>query len=141
MLHTIRVKDFMVREFVRLSPEEDMYHAVQTLVHKEIPAAVVMDKKDKLVGVLSETDCIRVVLEAAYNERPPGTVAEYMTTNVDTINVEATLIDTAAVFKDKTYRLYPVVDHGRVVGIVTRRRVLSATEVFFERFNNKQRGQ
>ncbi|NVK18163.1 MAG: CBS domain-containing protein [Methylocystaceae bacterium] len=140
MLHTVRVKDFMVRDFVRLSPEEDMYHAVQTLVHKEIPAAVVMDKKDKLVGVLSETDCIRVVLDASYNERPPGMVAEYMTTDVDTINVDATLIDTAAVFKDKTYRLYPVMDHGHVVGIVTRRRVLRATEAFFERFNNVQRG-
>ncbi|MDV7338827.1 CBS domain-containing protein [Terasakiella sp. A23] len=140
MLHTVCVKDFMVRDFVKLSPDDDMYHAVQVLAHKEIPAAVVVDKKEKLVGILSETDCMRVVLDASYNERPPGTVEQYMTTNMDTIDVEATLIDTATVFRDKTYRLYPVLDHGRLVGIVTRRRVLRATEPFFERFKNVQRG-
>lgn len=139
MLHTVRVQDFMVRDFVRLSPEESMYHAVQVLVHKEVPAAVVVDKKDKLVGILSETDCIRVVLDASYNERPPGTVEEYMTKDIQTIDVDATLIDVAALFKNKTYRMYPVTDHGRLVGVITRRRVLRATENFFERFNNKQR--
>ncbi|WP_135079552.1 CBS domain-containing protein [Terasakiella sp. SH-1] len=140
MLHTVRVKDFMVTDFVTLRPEDDMYHAVQVLVHKEVPAAVVLDKRDKLVGVLSETDCVRVVLDASYNERPPGKVEEYMTTEMDTVDVDATLLDTAALFKEKTYRLYPVVDHGRLVGIVTRRRCLKATENFFERFNNEQPG-
>ncbi|SCA57473.1 conserved hypothetical protein [Candidatus Terasakiella magnetica] len=140
MLHTVRVQDFMVTDFVKLSPEDNMYHAVQVLAHKEIPAAVVVDKREKLVGILSETDCMRVVLDASYNERPPGSVEQYMTTEMDTIDVDSTLIDTAAIFRDKTFRLYPVMDHGRLVGIVTRRRVLRATEPFFERFNNVQRG-
>lgn len=139
MLHTVRVQDFMVTDFVKLSPEEDMYHAVKVLTHKEVPAAVVVDKKDKLVGVLSETDCMRVVLDASYNERPPGQVEQYMTTEMDTVDVDATLIDVAAIFRDKTHRLYPVMDHGRLVGIITRRRVLRATEPFFERFKNTQR--
>lgn len=140
MLHTVCVKDFMQRDFVKLRPDEDLYHAVQVLTHKEVPAAVVVDKKEKLVGILSETDCMRAVLDASYNERPPGNVEQYMTKEMDTINVEATLLDTAAIFKNKTYRLYPVVDHGRLVGVVTRRRLLRATEPFFERFNNVQRG-
>jgi CBS domain-containing protein len=140
MLKTSRVKDFMLKDYVALSPEDDMYHAVQVLVRKQIPAAVVVDKREKLVGVLSETDCVRVVLDASYNERPPGKVEEYMTTEMDTVDVDATLLDTAALFRDKTYRLYPVMDHGRLVGVVTRRRVLSAVEPFFERFKNEQRG-
>lgn len=140
MLKTSRVKDFMLKDYVALRPDDDMYHAVQVLVRKQIPAAVVVDKREKLVGVLSETDCVRVVLDASYNERPPGKVEEYMTTEMDTVDVDATLLDTAALFRDKTYRLYPVMDHGRLVGVVTRRRVLSAVEPFFERFKNEQRG-
>lgn len=140
MLQTVRVKDFMVTDFNVLRPDDDMYSAVKLLVHKEVPAAVVLDKRDKLVGLLSETDCVKVVLDASYNERPPGKVEEYMTTTMDTINVDATLIDTAEIFKTKTYRMYPVMDHGRLVGVVTRRRVLRATEQFFERFKNVQRG-
>lgn len=141
MLRSVRVKDFMQKDFVRLSPDDNMFHAVQVLVHKEIPAAVVMDERDNLVGVLSETDCVRVVLDASYNERPPGMVSEYMTSNVDTIDVDANLLDTAEVFRSKTYRLYPVMDHDRVVGVITRRRLLSATEPFFEeRFKVAQRG-
>lgn len=140
MLHTVRVQDFMVTDFVKLSPEEDMYHAVKVLTHKEVPAAVVVDKRDKLVGVLSETDCMRVVLDASYNERPPGIVEQYMTKTMDTVDVEATLTDVATIFRDKTHRLYPVMDHGRLVGIITRRRVLRATEPFFDRFKTTQRG-
>ena len=141
MLQQVRVKDFMVTDFVTLKPDDDMYHAVKVLVHNEIPAAVVVDKKENLVGLLSETDCVKVVLDASYNERPPGKVEQYMTTEMDTIDVEQSLIDTAQIFKDKTYRLYPVTDHGRLVGVVTRRRALRATEPFFERFKNIQRGQ
>ena len=141
MLHTVRVKDFMVTDFNILRPDDDMYSAVKLLVHKEIPAAVVLDKRDKLVGLLSETDCVKVVLDASYNERPPGKVEDYMTTTMDTVNVDATLIHTAEIFKTKTYRMYPVMDHGRLVGVVTRRRVLRATENFFERFKATQRGQ
>ena len=81
----------------------------------------------RLVGVLSEKDCLHTVVHGAYNNVPMGMVADYMSTNVMTITPELDVMAVASDFLKQVYRRFPVVDEeGRLVGQLTRRDLLRA---------------
>lgn len=96
--------------------------AVERLVDFGVSGAPVVDDEGRLVGILSEKDCIRTLAAAAYHEAPPGTVGQHMVRRVDTVSPEADLFHVAYHFHEMPYRRLPVVDAaGRLVGLVTRR--------------------
>ena len=64
--HGAKVRDYMTRKLVTLSPEMEVMEAVQVLVQKQISGAPVIDRFGTLVGMLSEKDCMRIVLNAGY---------------------------------------------------------------------------
>ena len=57
--------DIMTRSVVTLSPDMDIYGAVQLLLKKEISGAPVVSPEGRLVGVLSEKDCLKVLAGGA----------------------------------------------------------------------------
>jgi CBS domain-containing protein len=93
------------------------------MADKDIGLLVVMER-DKLVGVLSERDCARRVLLA--KKSPESTsVADIMVRNVVTIDAEHTFADCLRLMHQHGIRHLPVVDHGRVIGVVSIRDLLS----------------
>ena len=54
----------------------DVYKAIQVLLDGKITGAAVVDKKNRLVGVLSEKDCLHTLVHGAYSSWPSGKVAE-----------------------------------------------------------------
>jgi CBS domain-containing protein len=126
MVEEITVREFMARDLVKFSPDMDVLEAVRILVDKRISGAPVVDQVGNLVGVLSEKDCLQVALRAGYHEQWGGCVHEYMHKEVETIDAEASIIDAARRFAESRYRRYPVVEAGRLVGLISRRDVLRA---------------
>jgi CBS domain-containing protein len=126
MLQTIRVKDYMARRLTTLEPDTGILHAVQTLIKNDIAAAPVVDKDGALVGILTEKDCMRVVLNACYHSEYGGTVADFMSTEVEAMSPEDSITDAAKRFLDKRYHRYPVLDNNRLVGLISRRDLLRA---------------
>ncbi len=126
MLHKILVKDYMARNLVTLQPDNEVLHAVHTLVEHNISGAPVVDKDGKLVGMLTEKDCMRVILEAAYYSEYGGLVSEYMSSDVETINAEDSIVEVAERFLNKRYHRYPVMDNNRLVGQISRGDVIRA---------------
>ena len=123
------VADVMTRSVVTLSPESDLDNAVQTLLKHRISGAPVVDGDGCLVGILSEKDCLKVVVASTFDGLPEGRVRSYMTREVETINASASLYDIVHRFLSRTYRRLPVVDEkGRVIGLVSRRDVLVAIQ-------------
>jgi CBS domain-containing protein len=86
----------------------------------------VVDQQGNLVGLLSEKDCMRIALHAGYHSEAAGTVAEYMHTEVKTVDAERNIVDVAMMFIEDDYRRYPVIKDGRLVGQISRRDVLRA---------------
>ncbi|WP_455205185.1 CBS domain-containing protein [Kaarinaea lacus] len=123
---TCYVKDFMSAAVVTLSPEMEIMHAVRLLVEKGISGAPVLDQYGNLVGMLTEHDCIKVVLNAGYYGELGGQVLEFMHPQVETIDVDASILDVAEKFIHNEYRRYPVVDENRLVGQISRHDVLKA---------------
>ena len=61
-LKSCRVRDFMAGRLVKFTPDTDMLDAIHELVHHRIAGAPVVDEQGELVGMLSETDCLKVAL-------------------------------------------------------------------------------
>jgi len=97
--------------------------ALQIMAEKDIGLVVVMER-DTLAGVLSERDCARRVLLA--KKSPESTsVADIMVRNVVTIDADHTFADCLRLMHQHGIRHLPVVDHGRVIGVVSIRDLLS----------------
>jgi CBS domain-containing protein len=126
---SVLVKDYMSRTLVTFKPDMSVLDAVHKLVEHRIAGAPVVDDAGNLVGMVSELDCLKVVLQAGYHGDYGGPVSDYMTPDVQTVNAEMSIIDLAQRFLDSNFRRFPVTDRNRLVGQISRRDVLRALQV------------
>ncbi len=122
------VADCMKTKVVTLSPQMSIEEAIKLLLKHHISGAPVVDEDRKLLGVLSEKDCLRIFANGAYNVLPGGVVEQYMSTDVNTIEAEADIFSAADVFLKHPFRRLPIVDeNGVLVGQISRCDVLNGS--------------
>jgi len=126
MLANLTVREYMTPNPVIFTPETDVFAAIRELISRKITGAPVIDTKGKLVGVFSELDCLKITLESAYHEGMPGKVGEFMTTDFQAVDDENSIAEVAEMFTKTNLRQFPVVEEGRLVGIISRVDVLKA---------------
>ena len=80
------------------------------------------------MGNKTERDCIRKAVEAGYLDEPGGRVVEYMSGEVQIVGPDEPLLDVAQRFVDSPFRRFPVVENGRLLGIIGRRDCLRAMQ-------------
>ena len=78
--------------------------------------------------MLSKKDCFGVVYSTSYHQEWGGRVADYMSKEVATIESGTDIVKAADVFMDSTFRRFPVLDSGVIVGQISRADVLRALE-------------
>jgi len=122
----ILIRDFMSRNIVRLRPEMEILRAVHELIDGHVSGAPVVDESDTVIGMLTERDCMKVVLNAAYHQEQGGLVKEFMAKNIEVMDSETSIVDAAKNFYEKKYLRYPVVDNGHLVGVISRSDVMRA---------------
>lgn len=127
-LKSCRVRDYMAGRLVKFTPDTDMLDAIHELVHHRIAGAPVVDEQGELVGMLSETDCLKVALSAGYYGDAGGPVREYMTPIVETVDADMNIVDLAQKFEETGFRRFPVLEGNRLVGQISRRDILRALE-------------
>ncbi len=130
MLKSIKVRAYMTRRLVTFRPDMDLFTAINRLLEHSIASAPVVDSQGHLIGMLSESDCLRAILSGAYFEDAHGSVGNYMTSAVDTISAEADIIEAAGTFLRGQRRRLPVLEEGRLVGMIARCDVLRAVKEF-----------
>jgi CBS domain-containing protein len=126
MLRSMRVREYMTKDVVTLDPDMEILRAIHTLVKAEHAAAPVLDQHGRLVGLLTERDCISVATQAYYHGTPGGLVKDRMTHDPVFVGPEDSILDLAGKFIEGRFHRYPVVDNGRLVGIISRRDVMQA---------------
>ena len=131
MLRSVLVKDHMTKNPVTLGPEMEIRQAVHLLINKDISGAPVLDVHGRLVGVLTERDCMRVALQADYHAEPGGLVKEFMSENPQWVGPEQSILTLADLFINGRFHRYPVVDNGRLVGVISRRDVMRAMGKYY----------
>ena len=127
------VADYMATDLHTLSPELDIRSAVDFLLEKRISGAPVIDSAGKLVGVISEKDCLRLLAVGHDHERASGSVGDFMTREPATVPSTMDVYFAAGVFLTRPYRRFPVVDEGVLVGQISRRDILKAVQALMPR--------
>ncbi len=128
MNETPRVRDFFQAGLVTVRRDTAIMRAVQLMLEHDISGMPVVDEDGRLVGMLTERDCIRKAVEAGYLNEPGGRVSEYMSEDVRTVGPDDSLMEIARQFVDSPFRRFPVVEHGRLLGIIGRRDFLRAMQ-------------
>ena len=106
------------REIVSIEPAATLKSAATLLAEKRIGAVVILGADRRVIGILSERDIVRAIGErgiAALDE----SVSQTMTRKVSTCTEGETLISILERMTEGKFRHVPVVDQGRLTGIVS----------------------
>ena len=100
-----------------IPPTLSVYDAVAEMNRRRIGAILIVDG-ERLVGIFTERDVLRRVVGVSLDPRR-ALVADVMTPNVITIRPESTIEETTSIFTEKRCRHLPVVDQGRLLGLIS----------------------
>jgi len=113
------VKDYMSESVTSFKPEDNLVEALRQLVKKNHSGAPVLDNEGRLVGMLSEIDCLKEALMDGYFQSASDRVADHMTKEVDFVQASDNILVLADIFIGGRRRV-PVLEDGVLVGIITR---------------------
>ncbi len=120
------VTDLLKSKPARLAsvkPEDTVLDAIKVLAQNDIGAAVVMTG-DRMAGIFSERDYTRKVILQGRSSNTTR-VEEIMTSNVVCVTPRTRTRECMGLMTEKNIRHLPVVDEGRVVGIISIRDIVS----------------
>ena len=127
---SLKAKDLMSRKPLSFTPEMDLREAVKKLVERRVSGAPVVDKQGNLCGMLTERDYLQAAFSASYHQELVGRVEDFMSRDVQTVDLDENLMDLASRFLQSDYRSYPVMEGNRLVGLIGRGDVLRAMLAF-----------
>jgi len=94
---------------------------IALLLRWHISAMPVVDDEDRMVGIVSEIDLVNLTFDG--NARDT-IVEEVMVTDIVSFSPDTELADLVQSFSKRHLRRVPIIDKGKVVGIVSRRDIL-----------------
>ena len=121
--------DLMDEDVVALRPEQPLGEAVRQLLEHGGSTAPVVDARGRLVGVLSEKDCLMYLASAAFHAMPEHDVGESMHTDVVRVTASTDMFRLAFLFHEHAFRQVPVCDEtDHLIGVVTRASLMRALD-------------
>lgn len=125
MMRSIKVADVMWNHIEPIRYGTPLTKVVKVLLSNHVSGLPVVDEHRHVVGFISEQDCIHALLVSNYHSEGDPTVDEVMFREPLTVSAEESLVDLAQKLGAGKPKVYPVVDHGRLIGIVTRTAILA----------------
>jgi len=142
----MKAADVMTRDVITVSPDDLVQDVARTLLTHRISGVPVLEKSGRLVGIVSEGDLMRraetdtdaqhswwlrafvgpETLANDYVRSHARKVSDVMTTRVLTAAPDVSLRDLASMMERNRIKRLPIVDAGRLVGIVSRANLMQA---------------
>ena len=142
----LKAKDFMTKSVVTVSPDMIVEELGRLFIEKGISGAPVVDRNENLVGVVTENDLIsknsrlhiptilRLFdafiplggsrLETEVRKMAASTVGEICSRKVTTVSEDTSLEDIATIMVDRNIHLLPVLNEGKLTGIIGKKDVI-----------------
>lgn len=111
------VADNMTRDLLTVTADATLGEAAAKMVERGVGAVVVLEG-ERVAAILTERDVMKAVAGGADGRAP---VADWMTRHPDTIEPADTMDHAASLMIHGGYRHLPVIEEGKVVGIVSIR--------------------
>lgn len=125
-MHSILVRDYMNHQPKFVTEDTNVREAVELLLKNNVIGVPVVDRNNNLVGYLSEQDCVEEMLNDAFYCEEPGKVSKVMQTHVMSVKPSTTIVELAQTIIHSRPKNYPVIDDGKLVGLISRADVLKA---------------
>jgi CBS domain-containing protein len=125
---TVLVKDIMTTNLVLFTVEQSIHEVMNSFIKNKISGGPVVNERGKLIGVISEADCMKEVSDSRYFNMPilDKSVGHFMTKEVETLPASMTLFDAASRFHETSRRRFPVLDNNKLVGQISRKDIVIA---------------
>ncbi|GAA0857484.1 CBS domain-containing protein [Aliiglaciecola litoralis] len=129
-MESLKVKDYMNRRPVTFTTEMPVAQAVERLLTGNQTGGPVLDSRNKVVGFLSEQDCIAQMITSSYYREQVARVKDIMRQDVLTVKTYDSILEIAQRILTEKPKIYPVVDDdGYFEGTISRANVLYAIDV------------
>ncbi len=125
-MHSILVKDYMDHNPHAIHCDAPIRDVVAALAKAKILGAPVVDDNKNVVGFVSEQDCIKAMLNDAFFCEDSQSVSTVMKRQVLTVAPETSILEIAETMAERPPKNYPVVQGGRLVGLISRSLILNA---------------
>lgn len=124
------IADYMATDLITFTPDQEIAHAIDIMLTKRISGGPVLNEKRELVGMLSEKDCLKVLVQSSYHNMPSGKglVKDYMSENVKTLEMDTDVVACANEFLNTYFRRFPVTQNGILKGQISRRDIMRAAQ-------------
>jgi CBS domain-containing protein len=106
------------RQVVTTSAAKTIADAIEILAAQKIGALVVVEDRDRIVGIVSERDVVRAIAKSGCDALPDK-VSEIMTREVMTCTETETINDVMSRMTAGRFRHLPVAANGRLTGIIS----------------------
>ena len=132
MTRSVSLDAYMVKRPIKVNASATVIEAVDVILENRVSGVCVVDDNDNFVGMLSELDCLRAIVERVYQNQQPsaGYVYEVMTRDVVVNRPGDDIVSVANSMLDEGHRRRPIMVDDSLVGQVTCRQLLSAIKSF-----------
>ena len=127
----LTARDLMTTNLLVFRPEQTLLEAIESLIKRGVSGAPVVDEEGRMVGMLSELDCLRMLAsdEFYFQQQEEGAlVKQFMSTGGRTVPPDLGIYAISHYFLTSPIRRLPVVEHEKLIGQVSRRDVLRGME-------------
>lgn len=107
--------------------DRPILEAISVLIDSGVTGVPVVDDQDHVLGVLSEEHGLKLLAEGDDRsfDRPSGNVRDFLDTTVPTVSPDMSIFYVAGMFlRERQHRRFPVVEDGKLVGVITRKDLL-----------------
>lgn len=120
-MKTTEAVDIMTANVITVKKDVILTEAIALLLRWHISALPVVDNENKMVGIISEIDLVNLTFDG---NAADTIVEEVMVTDIVSFSSNTELADLVQTFSKRHLRRVPIIDKGKVVGIVSRRDIL-----------------
>ena len=134
MRESIRIltaRDLMTTSLVTFRPDQTILEAIQTMLRYRISGGPVIDAEERLIGVISELDCLRLLASDEFyqvDQEEGALVRHFMSAGGKTVPPDLGIYALSHYFLTTAVRRLPVVEGERLIGQISRRDVLRGME-------------
>ena len=134
----VSAKDMMVTRLKTVGPDERVSTVVRMLLDNRISGMPVVDEDRRLIGMVTEKDCIKALMREVYHHMPPALVSEVMTKDVIDVHEDDHMLTIADLFLLKPIRRLPVTRGGLLIGQISRRDLLAAANRVIDQSSSRE---
>ena len=125
----VELQKYMLNKPITVKPEMTLFRAAHQILRYKVSGVCVIDDDNNLVGILSELDCLRAIVNSD-EEAEMVLVADVMTTEIECSHPHDDIIRVASSMLEKKHRRLPVSVDGKLAGQITCRQILKAIKDF-----------